>query len=282
MAGMRTLESTVPMSETGSRVMVSGASMTWRQSAFSMIIGALTMVLIIHPLLELIHLLRTNVHREPSPLHLVQEAIQAAFAGRMLDMTLVLAAIGSVAGLIAVISWRLLRKSHSYSEFPENEDSLKALIQTGENDELEFKSSMRWDWKQEKVNKALESVIAKTLCGMMNHRGGVLLIGVDDEGRIVGIERDWDTLRRSDEDGFQQRLITLATTHLGGRHARGIQTRFLSCDDRTVAIVRIESRPKPVFCLDGNVHRYFVRAGNLTHELDAQEAMAHIAEQKER
>jgi len=244
--------------------------------------GGLAAILFVHPLLEFIHLLRIDGLIEQSLFHLSLKAIQEAFTGRMLGMTLVLAAIGSVTGLIAALSLRRPRRFQSHSEFPENEASLKALIQTGESDELEFKSSMRWDWKQGKVNKALESVIAKTLCGMMNHRGGVLLIGVDDEGTIVGIERDWDTLRRSDGDGFQQRLITLATTHLGGRHARGIWTRFLSCDGHAVAIVRIEPRPKPVFCLDGNAHRYFVRAGNLTHELDAQEAMAHIAERKER
>lgn len=52
---------------------------------------------------------------------------------------------------------------------------IKKLIQLGESASLEFKSSTS------QLGKACE-----TLCGFLNHQGGVVLLGVKDRGDIVG------------------------------------------------------------------------------------------------
>jgi hypothetical protein len=46
-----------------------------------------------------------------------------------------------------------------------------------ESSELEFKSSLRWDYKENKLNTGLEKVIMKTIAAFNNGDGGVLLIG---------------------------------------------------------------------------------------------------------
>ena len=56
------------------------------------------------------------------------------------------------------------------------------MIAQGESANLEFKSSFRWDLRENKLNRALEGVILKTLAGYMNGKGGTLLIGVADDG----------------------------------------------------------------------------------------------------
>ena len=58
------------------------------------------------------------------------------------------------------------------------EQHVRALIAAGESKTLEFKSSLRWDRREECVNKALEGVVVKTLAGFLNAAGGTLLIGV--------------------------------------------------------------------------------------------------------
>ena len=78
----------------------------------------------------------------------------------------------------------------------------------GESEVLEFKSSARWDYREERVTKVLEQVIVKTLAAFLNAKGGILLIGVDDSGGIPGLERDYATLgKRPDRDGYQQFLV---------------------------------------------------------------------------
>lgn len=245
-----------------------------------MLIGAVVMIVCVHPALEFLHLWRMNTREGLSIAEMASTALRSAFSGSMRGMTLSLALIGAFTGLIVALFIHGRGKIAPHLKLPDNEPSLRRLIETGESDRLEFKSSLRWDGKLGKVNKALEYVIAKTLCGLMNHRGGLLLIGVDDNGRALGIGKDCGTLRQQNEDGFEQRLVTLATTHLGGRHARGIHTRFLHCDGETVAVVRVEPRHQPVYCRHGDTHHYYVRTGNSTQELDTREALAHIAERK--
>ena len=46
----------------------------------------------------------------------------------------------------------------------------------------------------EAVNKKLEEVILKTVAAFANSQGGTLLIGVDDEGTILGLEQDYLSL----------------------------------------------------------------------------------------
>ena len=78
----------------------------------------------------------------------------------------------------------------------------EGIIKDGENDYVEFKSSLRWDYEQRNVNKIMESVVAKTITAFMNSGGGKLFIGVDDAGKILGIEKDYATLKNKNKDGF--------------------------------------------------------------------------------
>ena len=64
------------------------------------------------------------------------------------------------------------------------------LIAQGENDHTEFKSSIRWDFKKDAINKNLQETIAVAITGMLNGKGGILLIGVADDGTVLGIEKD--------------------------------------------------------------------------------------------
>ena len=68
------------------------------------------------------------------------------------------------------------------------------LIKRGESAELEFKSSARWDMKENKKNKEMEQVIVKTVAAFLNSDGGTLLIGVADDGTPLGLAHDFQTL----------------------------------------------------------------------------------------
>ena len=64
----------------------------------------------------------------------------------------------------------------------------------GESQTLEFKSSARWNVRAASPDKKLEHAITKTVCAFLNAEGGTLLIGVDDNGQVLGLEDDWRTL----------------------------------------------------------------------------------------
>jgi len=149
-------------------------------------------------------------------------------------------------------------------------------IKLGESSAVEFKSTLRWDLIQNKVNKDLEKVIIKTIAGFLNSEGGTLLIGISDDGNIVGIEKDLETLKKKDIDGFQQLLIHLITSYLGVEYVSYIKISFEEMDNKQVCIVKVDNSPQPVFVKEHNTKEFFIRAGNLTKLLDSEETYNYI------
>jgi hypothetical protein len=158
------------------------------------------------------------------------------------------------------------------------QSDLRSLIAQGESASLEFKSSFRWDLREAKVNRALEGVILKTLAGYMNGDGGTLLIGVADDGSIVGLADDYKTLKKPDRDGFEQALMTAVATKLGGDACHSVQTVFHSLSDKDVCRVIVAPTQRPIYVKDGDSPRLYVRTGVSTRELNVQEAVNYTAE----
>jgi len=78
----------------------------------------------------------------------------------------------------------------------EENKNIQKIISEGEGDQVEFKSSLRWDYKANRVNKNLEYVITKEISGFLNSEGGVLFIGGDDNGNILGLKNDYKTFKK--------------------------------------------------------------------------------------
>ncbi len=68
------------------------------------------------------------------------------------------------------------------------ETSLEELIAEGESSDLEFKSSLRWDLKENRADKKIGGIALKAIAALSNGEGGTLLIGVNDEGKILGLD----------------------------------------------------------------------------------------------
>ena len=92
---------------------------------------------------------------------------------------------------------------------------------------LEFKSSARWNVKAGMPDRKMEQVVVKTVCGFLNAQGGTLLIGVDDERRVVGLSDDFKTLgSKPDTDGFELFLRQRLDSDLSVSTAGVIKIRF--------------------------------------------------------
>ena len=153
------------------------------------------------------------------------------------------------------------------------------LIARGEGEELEFKASARWDYRQSKHNAVLESLIPKTVAGFLNGKGGNLLIGVDDRARVVGLERDYATLgTRPDRDGYQQFLVSLLSSTIGKEIFSDVTIGFEETDGLDVCIMRVQPSLKPVYVKEkeGAHTVFYIRSGSTTQPLGIKEAMDYI------
>jgi len=152
---------------------------------------------------------------------------------------------------------------------------LRDLIATGESERLEFKASLRWDFRQQKTNKDLETKIVQTVAAFLNaHEGGTLLIGVADNGTIVGLDHDYQTLKKNNRDGFQAHAYQLFIEKYGKDVASLVHLGFEAIDGKDVCRIYAQPAHKPIY-ID---RRLYIRTGNMTHELSAQEAVEYTHE----
>lgn len=139
---------------------------------------------------------------------------------------------------------------------------LKELILIGENERLEFKSTLRFDLRENKVNKKLEFVIAKTISAFLNSEGGILMIGVDDFGNILGLNKDIETLPKKDIDGFELQIRQVIKKYLGASFEKHLKITFPKIDDKEICNVKVSKSGKPVFTTFEGKDYFFVRIGN--------------------
>lgn len=166
---------------------------------------------------------------------------------------------------------RIELKNNEGIEDPE----LKELILIGENEKLEMKSTLRFDLRQNIVNKNLEYVIAKTVSAFLNSDGGILIIGVDDNGNALGLEKDIETLSKKDADGFELHLRNIIKKYLGSDFEKYLKVTFPIIDDSIICKVKILKCGKPVFATFEGKDSFFVRIGNSSIPKNREEQSAY-------
>ncbi|HMF57576.1 MAG TPA: RNA-binding domain-containing protein, partial [Pyrinomonadaceae bacterium] len=152
---------------------------------------------------------------------------------------------------------------------------IRKLIARGESAELEFKSSARWDMKQNKANPAMEQVIVKTVAAFLNsERGGTLLVGVDDEGNVIGLKHDYKMFgKQNSRDAYENFLTSLLLNAFGKDATPLLDITFHQTEAQDVVRVSVKPSPKPIFVKDGQGEHLYIRAGNSTRQLTTKEAL---------
>lgn len=150
--------------------------------------------------------------------------------------------------------------------------TLADLLTVGESQTVEFKSTGRWNLYTGQADRKMEYVIAKTVCGFLNAEGGTLLIGVGDDGGVVGLAKDMKTLgAKGNLDGYELFIRQLLDNSLSMQTAGIVRIRFERFQDADVCAVAVAASGKPVF---GKPHdggqvptEFWVRIGNATKQL---------------
>jgi uncharacterized protein with ParB-like and HNH nuclease domain len=159
---------------------------------------------------------------------------------------------------------------------------LMDMIQSGEHGFLEFKSTMRWNWKENKLDKKMEEIILKTISAFSNAEGGKLLIGVTDEGEILGLESDYNTFKEANKDHFELHLRNIINNLFGKEFgAIYLNVRFPIVNDIEICELDIKAAKTPLYCevTDKNgasQKKFYIRSGNSSQELDIEETASYI------
>ena len=166
----------------------------------------------------------------------------------------------------------------AFREFaPKSVDQqIAALIGAGESSTVEFKSSVRWDMRENRLNEPLKYSVIKTVAAFLNSNGGTLLIGVDDERHVVGLRGDYSQFKKADvRDAFENWLTTQFIDQFGKPASRLYSVTFHEVEGQDVCRVEVQPSPSPVFVDEkgGKPAQLYIRTGNSSRALDTRESI---------
>jgi hypothetical protein len=152
------------------------------------------------------------------------------------------------------------------------------LIAAGESQTTEFKSSGRWNVHTKQHDPKLGQILVKAVCGFLNAEGGVLLIGVADDGQVLGIEEDFATFgSKQNADGYELFLRQLLDDNLSAPTASTVRIRFPEVGSKTICQLSIAPSGHPVFAKPAKAglgpSEFWVRVGNATKQLYGEDLM---------
>jgi ATP-dependent Lon protease len=152
------------------------------------------------------------------------------------------------------------------------------LIAAGESKYVEFKQTGRINLHTQQRDPVIEQMVVKSIAGFMNAEGGTLLIGVTDAGQVSGIETDFKTLgKKQDQDGFALWLNGLVDNTLGATAAANVHIAFEKISDQTVCRVDVKPGKDPTFARRGKGEAdLYVRLNNATRLLNTAEALEYV------
>ncbi len=245
-----------------------------------LLIGVIVFYFLVHPLTMIIYWF--EMKGVPFSLNqfikVAPGRILDSFSFQMTGMAIAFILIGVLVGLGSGLYYRIiLQKTVTIQRQDERiKKNLVSILKDGESDTVEFKSSLRYDYRKNEPNKDLEEVIIKTIAGFMNSHSGELLIGADDQGNVLGLEKDYLSLNKKNRDGFELKIFQLVTNRIGIEYCSFVQIDFYEMEEKDICLLSISAAQSPAFVQNNNKTPFYIRAGNSTKPLSIKEAVRYI------
>ncbi|TAH40094.1 MAG: ATP-binding protein [Bacteroidetes bacterium] len=248
------------------------------------VIGIVIFYFLIHPFTMVIYWVELNKPNITIATFFdaIFNKIGAAFSLEKAGMSGAFIVLGALCGLGSGIYYKnIIRKN---KQILQQEGLIKrdilSIIKNGENDMMELKASLRYDFNKKEINRNLEEVIVKTIGGFMNTNGGRLFIGVSDKGEILGLKNDYLSLMKKDKDGFELKLFQLISNSIGPEYCSSIHAYFYEIEGNEICVLDISKSTEPVYVSYKQNITFYIRTGNSTQPLSVKEAVNYISNTK--
>lgn len=194
--------------------------------------------------------------------------------------------------LVMVKNYCLKQTTEKYERIPfiiDEEDlaeemtEIEKLSQAGESETAEFKAGWYYSHSRGGKDKEIPVAITRTISAFMNTSGGTILVGVEDNGEIKGLEEsdfklypditpleNIDKLKRSIDDHFDNLIGTQFT------HFKRVSTEIIK--NKTILIISVSAANRPAYLKIGQTESLYVRGSGTTRELTGSSMVAYVAD----
>jgi hypothetical protein len=152
-------------------------------------------------------------------------------------------------------------------------DRVKTLILKGESKTLEFKQTFQYCVRRKQKEDEIETSALKTLVGFMNVEGGILLIGVEDSGELLGVEVERQKFYKGSNDKFLLRMKDRVQRRIGIDALQDVNMRFIEVGPLDILQIDCKQSKEGTF-LDGK--DFYVRNTPSTDKLEGKDLMNYL------
>jgi hypothetical protein len=172
---------------------------------------------------------------------------------------------------------RLLEASIKYAEcmlrfldrFAPKSTEAESIIELGESFTVEFKSTLRWNLREQRQDPKMEHAVLKTVAAFLNTDGGTLLVGVEDNKNVIGLKLDGF----ENDDKYMLHFTNLVNTKIGKEYFGLIRYEVQQAKGEKVLLVNCAKSPKPISLKVENKEVYYVRTGPSTQGFSKDEIL---------
>ena len=130
-----------------------------------------------------------------------------------------------------------------------DEKKLRTIIQQGENPQVEFKEC------QDRVSHS----VYETVCSFLNYKGGTIVLGVNDQGEIIGVNK-------SNASAMIKNLINTSNNEELFVPYANVMPEMIDIDDKTMIVIQVPEG-ESVYQYK---HRFFDRNGDADVDVTRQ------------
>jgi len=163
---------------------------------------------------------------------------------------------------------------HKFALEPDNLN-IAELIAKGETDRVEFKEAACWNKKLNRRDDPMRDNVIQEVVAFLNSReGGIVLIGVEDDGTVVGLEDDYRAAnsQKQNRDGYKLFLLDVLKNNLESNCSLLYKISFGTIQGKDVCRIDITPSTEAVYVKNGD---FYIREGNRKRKLTPQETVAY-------
>lgn len=150
------------------------------------------------------------------------------------------------------------------------------IIGNGEGNKVEFKPALLYNFKTAKAGISVKGKIATAICSFLNANGGILFIGLDDDGKPQGLEKDFSLSNgKKPRDFFQNEFDQMIEHFLSFSVKSNITAQFYELEGKDIFIVAVEpSKNRAIFLRGQSGKEFWIRGNAGNRQLTDVEELA--------
>ncbi|WP_418284846.1 DEAD/DEAH box helicase family protein [Halorubrum sp. DTA46] len=151
-----------------------------------------------------------------------------------------------------------------------SKEDTRGLIEKGRSKTIEFEEHLLPDTESDALAKERA---AQHVAAFANAAGGHLIIGVDKDGGVQGLEKDFKSITKGQE-GFKKQLENALAEHLGETFAtQKTDVQFETLGEKSVCVVKVEPSDEPI---EFSGDELFVRKDSDTKQLSSRDSKEYV------